>query len=90
MSGFRRAFPDLKGSYDEMILTDDRFVARRTLQGTNTGCGSLPFPPTGKFMKTVGCLVIHMKDRKILEEWQYTDFLGMMQQLGFFKPLGSN
>lgn len=38
-------------------------------------------------MKSVGCLVVRMEDRKFVEEWQYADFLGMLQQLGVLPPL---
>lgn len=88
--GFRSAFPDLRVTYDEMILDGDTFATRWTVRGTHTGPGALPFPPTGKQMTLLGCLVVHMEEGKFVEEWQYADFLGMLQQLGVVPPIGKS
>jgi predicted ester cyclase len=49
---------------------------------------SLPIPPTGKEVALQGCTVVHVKDGKVSEEWEYSDYLGFLQQLGVVSPLG--
>jgi predicted ester cyclase len=36
----------------------------------------------------VGCSVYHFRDDKIVEQWEYGDLLGMLQQLGVIPALG--
>jgi hypothetical protein len=35
-----------------------------------------------------GCIVVHIADGKIVEEFDYSDYLGFLQQLGVVLPLG--
>jgi hypothetical protein len=49
---------------------------------------SLPIPPTGKEVVLQGCIVVHGKDGKVVEEWEHSDYLGFLQQLGVVPPLG--
>jgi len=43
---------------------------------------AVPVPPTGKEVVITGGAFLHVKDGKIVEVFQYADWLGMMQQLG--------
>lgn len=45
-------------------------------------------PPTGKEVTLKGCIVVHVRDGKIVEEFEYSDYLGFLQQLGVVPPLG--
>ena len=49
---------------------------------------SLDIPPTGKHVGVVGCSVCHFKNGKIVEEWEYSDMLSLLQQLGVIPALG--
>jgi predicted ester cyclase len=57
--------------------------------GTHTGkIKALPGEPTGKKVTITGCTVTHSKDGKLVEDWSFSDNLGMLQQLGIIPPLG--
>jgi hypothetical protein len=45
-------------------------------------------PTTGKEVTLEGCVVIHVTNGKVTEEWEYSDDLGLLQQLGIVPPLG--
>jgi hypothetical protein len=49
---------------------------------------ALPIPPTGKEVTLVGCVVVQIVDGKIVEEFEYSDYLGFLQQLGVVPRLG--
>ena len=87
--GSRSAFPDLRWTVDEMILEGNALVTRYTLQATHTGQSPrIPVPPTGNKIVYVGCLVSHLAEGRIVEEWHYGDYLGLLQQLGVIPPMG--
>ena len=48
----------------------------------------MPIPPSGKEVTLVGCVVVRVEDGKILEEFEYADYLGFLQQLGIVPHLG--
>jgi predicted ester cyclase len=33
-----------------------------------------------------GCTIAHQVDHQTVESWEYTDYLGLMQQLGMISP----
>jgi predicted ester cyclase len=89
VAGMRNAYSDLIISYDEMVAEGNSIAYRYSIQGKHTGeSPSLPIPPTGKDVKLEGCVVVHVKDDKIVEEFEYSDYLGFLQQLGVVPPLG--
>jgi steroid delta-isomerase-like uncharacterized protein len=89
MTDMRSAYSELRISYVEMVGEGDTIAYRYTWQGKHTGQSpSLPIPPTGKEVILVGCIVVHVVDGKIVEEFEYSDYLGFLQQLGVVPPLG--
>ena len=38
--------------------------------------------------KHKGCIAVHLAGGKIVEEFEYSDYLGFLQQLGVVPPLG--
>ena len=89
MAGMRSAYSEIQIDYTEMIGEGDSIAYRYTWQGKHTGQSpSLPVPPTGKEVSLVGCIVVHIADGKIVEEFEYSDYLGFLQQLGVVPPLG--
>lgn len=82
-AGLLAAFDDVRSSVDAMIVEGDTAALRWTWEGTHTGTlPSLGIPATGKRVRFSGCSVYHFQDGKVVEQWEYSDLLGFMQQLG--------
>jgi steroid delta-isomerase-like uncharacterized protein len=79
---FRKAFPDLHVTIQDVIANGDKVVTRVTWTGTQTGqiLGALP---TGKSMKASGIDIIRLKQGKVVEHWGQMDVLAVITQLGF-------
>ena len=85
----RLGYSDIEVTYDEWIAEGNSIAYRYTWSAKHTGTSpSLPIPPTGKEVVLQGCVVLHVKDGKGVEEWEYSDYLGFLQQLGVVPPLG--
>ena len=79
----RQAFSDIRMDWDETIIEGNTIAHRFTLRMKHTGVyPAVPVPPTGKEVVITGGAFLHVKDGKIVEVFQYADWLGMMQQLG--------
>ena len=84
IADLRNGYPDLKLTVEEMIIKGDIAVVRGTFSGTNTGeSPTFRIPATGKQVTFKWCSVSHRMNGKTTEEWNYVDWLGLMQQLGF-------
>lgn len=89
VTSIRKAFPDLHLKMDEFIIEGDNLAARWEWTGMHSGeSPRLRIPPTGKRVITTGCSLIHFQEGKLIDEWAYSDNLGMLQQLGVIPPLG--
>jgi steroid delta-isomerase-like uncharacterized protein len=82
---YRNAFPDFKLAVEgEILIQGDWSALRWVITGTHTNpLPSVPIPPTGKKIVLKGCDMGQWKDGKILEEWNYADFLGYLKQFDF-------
>jgi len=88
-AGTLAAFSDNKTTVDEIIIEGEAASIRWTWEGTHSGVSpSLGIPPTGQRVRIMGCSVFHFRDGKIIEQWEYSDLLGLLQQLGVIPPLG--
>jgi steroid delta-isomerase-like uncharacterized protein len=76
----RTAFPDFRGTVEDLIAEGDKVVARITWTGTNTG-DFFGRPATGKHVTSSAILIFRFADGKIVEEWGSVDALGLVQQL---------
>ena len=73
----------------EVIVAENRAVTRWTFQGTQIGQSpTTGASPTGKQVTFTGCNVAHWKNGQIVEEWEYSDWLVLLQQLGVVPTLG--
>ena len=89
ISSMREAYSDLEISYDEMVAEGNSIAYQYTFRGRHTGQSpTLPIPPTGKEVTLVGTVLVHIVDGKIVEEFEHSDYLGFLQQLGVVPPLG--
>ena len=72
----RATFPDVQLTILEAILDGNIGATTWTWRGTHK--------ETGKQVTMTGCVIAHLgADGKIVEEWEWADWLGMLQQLGF-------
>jgi predicted ester cyclase len=89
IAGIRSAYSDAQLAYAEMVAEGDRIAYRYTWRAKHTGQSpTLPIPPTGKEVWMEKCVVAHVNDGKIVEEFEYADYLGFLQQLRVVPPLG--
>ena len=81
LSGYLTAFPTMKLSIDEQVAEGDSVVTRVTMSGSFDGpMGDIP--PTGKSATVQMTALAHIREGRIVEEWEIFDQLGMLQQLG--------
>ncbi len=89
IAGTRSGYSDIQIAYEEMICEGNSIAYRYTWRAKHTGQSpSLPIPPTGKEVTLRGCVVVHVVNGKVAEEFEYSDYLGFLQQLGVVPPLG--
>jgi steroid delta-isomerase-like uncharacterized protein len=84
--GLVGAFQDARFDIDDIIVTDDRVVARWSAQGTHTG-DFLGLPATHRTMTLQGISIYKVRDGKILETHNAADLLSVLVQLGVFPPM---
>jgi steroid delta-isomerase-like uncharacterized protein len=81
MQMYWQAFPDLTLTFEDIIAEGDKVVVRFIGRGTHQGdLGDIP--ATGVKTEAGGIEIYHLKDGKIVEVWEISDALGLMQQLG--------
>jgi len=68
IAAFRKAFPDVRFTVEDVFGEDDRVAARWRLAGTQTGVfrGG---PPTGKHVTVSGNTIFRVRSGKIGEMW---------------------
>ena len=83
------AFSETQSTIQELVVEGDTVVSHWTWQAVHTGTSpAIGIPPTGKHIQLSGCSIYHFQDDKIVEQWEYGDMLGMLQQLGVVPALG--
>jgi steroid delta-isomerase-like uncharacterized protein len=81
MQMYWQAFPDLTLTVEDIIAEGDKVVVRFIGRGTHQGdLGGIP--AKGVKTEASGIEIYHFKDGKIIEVWEISDALGLMQQLG--------
>ena len=87
-SGARQLLTDIQWSWDEVILKGNTAVQRFTVRGKNTGTSPMfAAPPTGKEIVVEGCAFYHVKNGRIVEFIEFSNYLGLLQQLGIIPPM---
>lgn len=83
---FWQAFPDLNVTIEDLIAEGDKVVVRFIGRGTHQGDFG-GFPATGNKTEAGAIEIFRIEDAKIVEAWEISDRLGLMQQLGMeLKP----
>jgi len=83
---FLTGFSDINFVVDEIFGVDDRIVKRWTFNGTHSG-EFAGIPATNNKITLKGVSVARIVDGKIVEELDYMDDLGFLQQLGAIPPM---
>ena len=94
MQGWFSAFPDIKITVKNRLITEDQVAAEVEFTGTNTGPlelapGAPLIPATGKQVTGKGTYFVRIKNGKAVEVHTYPDAAGMMMQLGLMPKPGS-
>ena len=85
----RKAFSSFEFTFHEHIMEGDTDAVRYTLRGAHTGpLPGMPVPPTGKHVTMTGLSMVRTVNGKAAEQWNYTDQIGLMEQLGVAPPMG--
>ena len=78
---FRRGFPDVVSTIEDLIAEGDKVVARWRARATHQG-EYMGIPPTGKEVEFTGISVYRIEAGKIAQSWNEEDELGLMRQIG--------
>ena len=83
-AGTLAAFSEIQSTINELVVEGNTVVAHWSWHAVHTGTlQSMGIPPTGKKIKFSGCSIYHFENGKIVKQWEFGDYLGFMQQLGF-------
>lgn len=82
MQDMKAAFSDLKMKFPHVIVDGDQASVRFISTAVNTG-KFMGAPANKKQLEINGIFIRKVKDGKVMQEWQTTDLLGVMTQIGF-------
>jgi len=84
----RGAFPDVHIEIQDWTQSGEIIWIRCQIRGTHTG-DALGIPPTGLRVELPGVTIAHIQNGKIVESWNYFDFVPYYVRLGImeFKPI---
>jgi steroid delta-isomerase-like uncharacterized protein len=80
-ANFRRGFPDLISTIEDIIAEGDKVVARWRSRATHRG-EYMGTPPSGKEVEFTGISFYRIEGGKIAESWTVEDQFGLMRQIG--------
>jgi len=83
----RASYPDQYVTLHEVIVEGNRVVSRWTFKGTQVGeSPTTHVAGTGKPITFSGCNITHWEHGQIVEEWEYSDWLILLNQFGVIAP----
>ncbi len=82
MQDMKAAFSNLTMEFPHIVADDDLVSIRFISRAINTG-KFMGAPANKKNLTINGIFVRKIKDGKVMQEWQTTDLLGVMKQIGF-------
>ena len=80
---YRRGFPDVANTIEDLIAEGDKVVARWRSRATHQG-EYMGIPPTGKEVEVTGITLYRIQGGKIAESWNVEDKFGLLRQIGAF------
>ena len=81
MAAARNAFPDLRGTVEDLIVEGDRVAARTTWHGTHRG-EFVGVGATGRRVSFSAFHLVRFSQDRAVEWWGTADLLGVLEQLG--------
>jgi predicted ester cyclase len=78
---YRDAFPDIHFLVEEIASTHETVFFRYRVTGTHRG-DLMGIAPTGRRSEVTGLGLLHVYERKIVEEWEQWDQVEMLRKLG--------
>jgi len=78
---FRRGFPDVVSTIEDIIAEGDKVVARWRSRATHQG-EYMGTPASGKEVQLTGISIYRIEGGKIAQEWSVEDEYGLMAQIG--------
>ena len=82
-AGFRRGFPDVVSTIEDLMAEGDKVVARWRSRATHQG-DYMGIAPTGNEVEFTGISFYRIEEGKIAQSWNIEDRLGLMRQIGAF------
>src|SRR5215216_3217142 len=84
---FRRGFPDVISTIEDLIAEGNKIVARWRSRATHQG-DYMGIAPTGKEVQFMGISLYRIEEGKIAESWTVEDQFGLMRQIGAIREPG--
>jgi predicted ester cyclase len=81
VEGYRNALSGLRVTIDQQFTEGDYVATRYTISGTHDG-DLMGTPPTGKDVAFTGITISRCEGGRIVEEWEITDAVGLLGQIG--------
>jgi len=81
VQGYRDALSGLKVAIDQQFVDGDYVATRYTITGTHDG-ELMGTPPSGKDVAFTGITISRCEDGRIAEEWEITDTIALLSQVG--------
>jgi predicted ester cyclase len=78
---YRDALSGLRVTIDQQFSEGEYVATRFTISGTHDG-DLLGAPPTGKDVAFTGIAISRCESGRIVEEWEITDTVGLLGQVG--------
>ncbi|MFL6358360.1 MAG: ester cyclase [Nitrososphaeraceae archaeon] len=75
-----KAFPDIRITFEDIIIEGNKVVCRYNLAGTHKG-EFMDLQPTNKQFRVNGMTVFSFRDAKVIERWNLVDMMSLMEQL---------
>jgi steroid delta-isomerase-like uncharacterized protein len=85
-TGLLTAFANFRFTIEDIIAEEDKVAVRTTATGTHEG-DYMGIPPTGKQVTVTGIYIVRLADGKNVEDWNSSDNLGLLLQLGVIPPM---
>lgn len=87
MQAMKGAMSDMAMDFTHIVASDDLVSVRFVTTARQTG-KFMGAPATGKSLEIRGIFMRRIADGRVVQEWQATDLLWMMTQMGFGSLMG--